>query len=123
MLDRSCELALTLPDVSLRFPPETDVQIRYELQAGMHTVHHSLPFTLPERDALRSVDMLSDFDFKSERIVSREPELVERWHQWLWTDAHQMPQTDVQALGMSAILAEGCTRLTRVLPKILNEPG
>lgn len=64
--------------------------------------------------------MMDDYEFRTDHVLSRQPALVERWHEWLWMDEHKVPQTRVEALGASAILAEGCERLSSVLPKVLG---
>lgn len=122
MLDRDCGRALTSPDTSLLMPPGTDVQTRYELQAGINTVRHCLPWTHSEREILRSPlnQMVEDYEFIGGEIVAREPALADRWHQWLWMGQHGEPQTSIEALGASAVLAEGCKRLSGVLPEVLG---
>ncbi len=118
-LERDCRKALAPAGASLLLPPATDAETRYELQAGIRAVHATLPFTLAERDALRPADASTNPRFEDKQAIA-ETTLVERWHEWLWMDADGRPQTSVEALGASAILAEGCARLSHVLPKILG---
>lgn len=118
MLDREC--GRVLDDKALMLPPWVDLDTRYELQAGVRTVHQIIPFSTPERDALRATDMIRDYEFRSEKVANREPALVERWHRWLWMDEHNAPQTNAEALGASAILAEGCERLRESAREVLG---
>jgi hypothetical protein len=101
--------------------PEADVEERYEVQAAVHAIRHNLPFTPQEREALNETrSVRSDFLFESDRIGAREPALVEEWHRWVWANERQRPRTRKEALGASAILAEGCSRLTQSLRGFLD---
>jgi hypothetical protein len=121
-LEIDCRKALEPAHASLLLPPAADAETRYELQAGIRVVHAILPFTLAERDALRPADVMANPRFEDKQAIA-EPSLVERWHEWLWMDPRGEPQTSVEALGASAILAEGCARLSHVLPRILHWDG
>jgi hypothetical protein len=57
-----------------------------------------------------------------EGLERHEPELIERWHEWLWTDEMGLPQTKVEALGPSLILQEGCVRIERGVHEIFENP-
>jgi hypothetical protein len=120
LLDAECRRALA-PDPlqSLLSPPTGSLDARYELQAGIRVVPHILPFTLDERQRLRPTGV-RDFRFGTEDIVNREPEVVERWHNWVWMDTEREPQKDVKALGASALLAEAGTRISDSLYEILG---
>jgi hypothetical protein len=102
--------------------PEARVEERYEIQAAIHAVRYCLPFGPGTRDVLNQARTMDDFLFESDQITDREPALVEQWHNWVWADEHHAPQTSVHALGASAILAEGCLRLSQYLPTVLGEP-
>jgi hypothetical protein len=100
--------------------PEAEVEERYEVQAAMHTIHHHLPFTAEERNVLHRAQSMSHDSFEGESVAARGPALVQRWHSWVWEDERQVPQTSVEALGASAIVAEGYFRLTQSLPRFLG---
>jgi hypothetical protein len=118
-LEEDCGTVLeTIQGDPLLLSPSTDVATRYELQAGMRTVSAMFPFTGFERMALRHDVKQGNTQFDDENAIG-EPELVDRWHEWLWMDEHGQPQPRIEALGASAVLAEGCARLRRILPTIL----
>jgi hypothetical protein len=122
LLDEDCGKALALEPgrASLLLPPSTDAETRYELQAGIRTVHATVPFIPRERSALRrEAAETGNARFDAPDII-RETALFERWHQWLWMDEHRAPTTTLDALGASGVLAEGCVRLSNVLPKLLG---
>ncbi len=114
-------LAVPSPLALLRdLLPEAEVEERYEVEAATHAVHRHLPFTRQERYALQQAQSMSNFQFETEGITAREPALVEQWHRWVWEDERRVPQTGVEALGASAIVAEGCFRLNQQLPRLLG---
>lgn len=119
-LGQLCTKALHPSYVSLLSPPLTDTETKYELEAGIRTVNAVLPFTSLERDALRREQRERNTRFDDENAI-REVALFERWHEWLWIGERGEPQTSVEALGASAILAEGCGRLSDVVAVIVDE--
>jgi hypothetical protein len=119
LLDEDCGKALKPTHKSLLLPPSADVQTRYELQAGIRTVHATVPFTSVERNALRRDIELGNTAFDDERTIG-EPELMDQWHEWLWMDEHETAQTSVEALGACALLAEGCVRIHTNLREVLG---
>ena len=126
LLDADCAEALQ-PGHELRlWPPDISAETRYGLQAGIRMVHAVLPFTTIERDTLNDRPMQSfaaQFPaVESDELASHEPELVERWHQWLWQDEFGRPQTSVEAIGAAAILMESCRQLFLSLDTILSDP-
>lgn len=121
LLDQDCGEALEpAREVLLLLPPPTDVETRYELQAGIRTVHATLPFSVTERYALQREELEIGNTHFDDNDAIRESALFERWHEWLWMDRHEVPQTSTEALGASAMLAEGCARISHILPKILG---
>jgi hypothetical protein len=118
-LGNSVQAALEWPEfLSLRtLWPEATVDERYVFQSAIHTIHHNLPFSETEREVLASEHNQDDYAFESTTISDRQPELVERWHDWIWSDEHGIPQTQVQFMGASVLLAEGCARLYKVTSK------
>lgn len=127
-LDRYCGLALQESNRVLLWPP-VDATTRYYLQTGIRTVHATLPFTADERQALSSwlpevggrIYRHGSYDDRPE-LADHEPELVERWHEWLWADELGMRQDDRDMLGPSAILAEGCRSIVVGLQEIMDDP-
>ena len=119
-LDLDCMGALESPLAEMLLPPGVTARQRYELSAGALIVREVLPFADDQREKLRIPNMRHDWEFESDRLMARQPRLTERWHEWLWADAHGNPQRDVGQLGASAVLAEGCRRLATVVPRILG---
>ena len=119
LLDAECRRALA-PDPlqSLLSPPTGSLDARYDLQAGIRMIPNLMPFTLDERQRLRPTGV-HDFRFQTDDIVNREPEVVERWHNWVWIDTEREPQASARALGASALLAEAGTRISESLRAIL----
>lgn len=125
VLDIECAEALE-PGHKLRlWPPGVSSEIRYGLQAGIRMVHATLPFTAAERAALQ--EPLHGFreslpEYETPELPTHEPELVARWHDWLWQDELGLPQTDTARLGASAVLAESCGQLVATIDTIRSDP-
>lgn len=120
LLDAECRQALASdPLQSLLSPPTGSLNARYELQAGIRVVTNIMPFTLEERQRLCPTGV-QDYQFETEDVTNREPEVVERWHNWVWTDTEREPQTSARALGASALLAEAGNRISDSLYEILG---
>jgi hypothetical protein len=121
LLDADCRAALAdgsaIPSAMV-----ASAETRYEVHAAIQTVHVVLPFTLAERDVLTSPEMVRNPRFEDESAVP-DTGLLERWHEWLWMDELGVPQTSTEALGASAILQEGCRRLSMSLPKVMGGMG
>jgi hypothetical protein len=88
-------------------------------------IHATLPFTPDERDRL--AEPLGTFldrypAVESDELATHEPELVNRWREWLWTDELGIPQTRAEALGPSAMLDTGYQALAAHLGDILADP-
>jgi hypothetical protein len=114
-------------------PALGDVETRYDLEASIRTVPELLPFTESERYKLRTmpddprgrnVELL-----RFHRAMGHEdgpysiehgpPELLDRWHQWLWVKGDlsvrgESPNPDAQ------VLSEGCYRLAGSLAILLE---
>jgi hypothetical protein len=119
LLDKDCGQALEPDRKAVLLPPSTAVETRYELQAAVRTVHTTLPFIPLEREVLRrEFDETGNTGFADEDAIRRTT-LFERWHEWLWMDEQRAPITSVEALGASAILAEGCARLRNITAGLL----
>jgi hypothetical protein len=120
LLDAECRQALA-PDPlqSLLSPPIGSLDARYELQAGIRVVTNIMPFTLDERRRLCPTGV-QDYQFKTEDVTNREPEVLERWHNWIWIDTEQETQNNVKALCASALLADASTRMSDSLYEILG---
>jgi hypothetical protein len=113
-LDWYCQRILADPE--LLTPEVGSPEAKYDFQAGIYIAHHILPFSLEERGRLCSPDEMPPEKWaRFEESAGREPELVERWHQWIWTDAHGHPTKGSSALGASAILGVAAWRLTESL--------
>lgn len=117
-LDADCEEALQPYRSELLLPVGTDVSNRYEIQAAVRSIHGVFPYSPVTRDLLRKGSS-GNPHFEVEDAIAR-PECFDRWHSWLWMDGHDNPQSSIEALGASAILAEACARLSNVLPKLLD---
>jgi len=118
-LGDSIQTALEWPEfLSLRtLWPEATVDERYVFQSAIHMIHHNLPFSATEREILASEHNQDDYAFHSRTISDHQPELIERWHDWIWSDEEGTPQTQVRFMGASALLAESCARLYQVTSK------
>lgn len=124
ILDTQCALALE-PDRAARLWPPVSAGERYDLQTGVRTVHKTLPFSTDEREVLSARLPESAWvlrEGETPGLKDHEPELVEHWHRWLWTDELGLPQTDLEALGPGLILLEGCKRVARGLHGIMENP-
>jgi hypothetical protein len=121
-LHEDCEQALAPRNSTLLLPPSPGVGVRYELQAGIRIVHGIMPFSLSERHTLRH-DIEVGHLPSDEMGPPIDPALVERWHRWLWMDEQGEPQTNVEALGASAVLGEACERLNLAAREILGWPA
>lgn len=113
------ETALSLPGRSLA--------TRYEIRAASLIVQHTLPFSDVELRALRAPNMLHDLEFQTTGteygivgVAVRQPDLVDRWHDWVWMDQQRKVQRDPSVLGSSAVLAEACGRLAVNLGQVLG---
>ena len=116
------------------WPPDARTDVRYELQASIRMIDATVPFTASERQALTDGPLQAFLDarrgvFSDEalarhehRLADHEPELVARWHQWLWQDELDRPQTNVRAMGASAVLAHSYEQLASSLYIILADP-
>lgn len=134
LVANSCAEALE-PGHGLRlWPPDVRTDVRYDLQASIRMIDSTVPFTGPERRALTDGPLQALLDahrgsISNEHLAAyepnladHEPELVERWHNWLWLDELGRPQTSVRAMGASAVLAYGHERLASALNIILSDP-
>ncbi len=125
LVGRACADALSPGHVLQLWPPGVSVETRYGLQAAMRMVNATLPFTAEERHRL--AEPLQAFlgpagDVESDELAAHEPELVERWHKWLWTDEFGLPHTQGELLGPSAVLDESYKELATHLHEILKDP-
>ncbi|MGA9876801.1 MAG: hypothetical protein WBQ21_13445 [Solirubrobacteraceae bacterium] len=118
-LSQSVQAALEWPQfLSLReLWSEATVGERYVFQSAIHMIHRNLPFSATEMEILASEHNQDDYAFESRTISDHQPELVERWHGWIWSDEEGTPQTQVQFMGASALLAESCARLYQISGK------
>jgi hypothetical protein len=119
LLDEDCKKALEPAHSALLLPPLCDVETRYALQAGIRIVHGTLPFTTAERGTLAQEAKTGNVEFSDGNNISA-PDLISRWHDWLWRDDMNRPGASLEALGASAVLAEGCVQLNIVLRQILG---
>jgi len=111
-LDWCCQQVLA--DPKLLVPEAGSPEAKYAFQAGIYIAHNILPYSQEERSRLgpaelsirRNATSLRDRD-----AASQEPELIERWHEWIWLDTHGRPTSEVSVLGASAILAVAAKRL------------
>lgn len=123
--ERACAEALSPQHFFQLWPPGVSVETRYGLQGAMRMVRAMLPFTAEERRRL--AEPLQAFldppwEVESEELTAHEPELVERWHKWLWTDEFGLTHSQVELLGPSAVLDEGYKELAAHLHDILEDP-
>lgn len=107
------------PDLLL--PEGADTETHYELQAGLRTVEHQLPFRPEQRRALLAPDVIREYEFESGAIEKREPLAVATWHQWLWTTRREGRRTIAEPSAAASVLHEGCTRLAGSLAVILQQ--
>lgn len=119
ILDTDCRRSIADGTV-VPAPNLASVQTRYEVYAGVQTVHAVLPFTLAERDVLLPTYTGIAPLFREDESTVPDAGLLERWHEWLWMDEFERPQNSIEALGASAILLESCTRLCASLLEVMN---
>ncbi|HEY5193097.1 MAG TPA: hypothetical protein VIJ39_04380 [Solirubrobacteraceae bacterium] len=117
-LEERCAMTLAPSGSSLLLLP-ADTTTQYEFQAAVRTVHAIIPFTRSERDVLLSKQSGNGVLEHPDGTVV-EPELVDRWHEWLWMDRDGVPQNSTETLGASAILGESAARLSTSLVQILG---
>jgi hypothetical protein len=123
--ERACAEALSPEHFFQLWPPGVNVETRYGLQAAMRMVQATLPFTDEERHRL--AEPLQAFldppwEVESGELAAHEPEMVEHWHKWLWTDEFGLPHTHIELLGPSAVLDESYRVLAAHLHGILDDP-
>jgi hypothetical protein len=118
-LDR--DAVTVMADDRLLQPSHVDVQTRHEFAAGVLLVHRLLPFSEDERARLRGPTWMLDDRWVPE-AVEREPELVDRWHKWVWTDEHGIVQR-AASTGASGVLAIACGQLVTTLHQIGRIPS
>lgn len=116
------------------WPPDVRADVRYELQASIRMIDATVPFTASERQALTDGPLQAFLNYYNgtfydealarheHRLADHEPELVNRWHDWLWQDELDRPQTCVRAMGASAVLAHSYEQLASSLYIILADP-
>ena len=123
--ERACAEALSPEHFFQLWPPDVSVETRYGLQAAMRMVQATLPFTSEERQRLAE-PLQTPLDYglevESDELAAHEPELVEHWHKWLWTDEFGLTHSQVELLGPSAVLDKGYQELAAHLHDILNDP-
>ncbi len=134
MLTNHCAEALEPGHVLRLWPPDVRTDTRYNLQASIRIVDATVPFTGQERQALTDGPLQALLDAHrggfndnvlaayEPALADHEPELVERWHKWLWLDELGRPQTDRKVMGASAVLAYSHERLASALNIILSDP-
>jgi hypothetical protein len=125
VLDRYCVEALTPSHVLQLWPPGVSPETRYGLQAAIRMIHATLPFTPEEREILATplAGFLGSYQLaESEDLATHAPELVNRWHEWLWTDELGIKQTQVEALGPSSVFDVSLQALTSHLDEIFSDP-
>jgi hypothetical protein len=119
-LSKSIVAATTLPTfMSLRdLWPDATVDERYVFQSAILTIRGTLPFTADEQAVLASEHNEDDWAFESMAITEHQPELVERWHDWIWSDERGYSLApEAPRMGPSVMLAESCDRLYRLTEK------
>jgi len=95
---------------------EHSAEARYEIEAAIGVLPRVTPYDFGERMRLgASAHRMADSWDGS--VGEREPELVERWHQWLWGEwigPAGQPQGD------PALLLTACSRLNTSVPVALG---
>lgn len=115
-LDLSCRGTVDTAG-ALSLPVSASTANQYEVLAAAYVLPRLIPFTLDEIGRLRpKPDIMADYHFERGLVTQREPRLVERWHEWIWTGRTE------GAAGPGDLLVEGCDRLSEALSRILDEP-
>jgi hypothetical protein len=126
VLDHYCAEALTTSHILQLWPPGVGAETRYGLQAAIRMIHATLPFTPDEREKvtkpLAASLIVRSQIADSEELAAEASELVNRWHEWLWTDELGIKQTQIEALGPSAVLDVSLRALTAHLDEIFADP-
>jgi len=117
-LDPDCREAVT-GDVLSALPASIPAATRYEVHGAVHTLAATMPLTIDEQLALTTPGLSSNPRFADGSAIAQQ-DLVERWHDWLWSDEVEGSRYGARALGSSAIYAEGCSHLVEAVPVVLG---
>ena len=94
--------------------------VRYDVEAGILMIPRLLPFTNLDLPRLRAA---SEGTYP-EGMAEREPELVARWHRWLWESPQNVEGSTPSGTadyGGSSELALASSRLASGLKVVLGE--
>jgi hypothetical protein len=103
-------------------PPLPDPAKRYDIEAAIRTIPDLIPFTWRECELIRGTkkDEAGYYGGIDDDPSNERPELLSRWHEWLWTPkspgeraAVPNPEAEVLAIGY-ACLAEGMLGATAI---------
>jgi hypothetical protein len=112
ILDIASEHALKQKEAAPLLSRDTDVLTAYRWEAALLTVGRVMPFDKSERIGfLFGQRHMEDPRGFGARVTEQYPELVDRWHRWLWLNLDGEPVRTREALGASAVLAMACSDL------------
>jgi hypothetical protein len=115
-IERYCRHLLMGDMGSFLTPPLPDPAKRYDIESAIRTIPSVIPFTRYECESIRDTkwDEAGFYAGVDDDPGITRPELLTRWHEWLWTpkaDSGQRtdePNPEAQALAASyARLSEG----------------
>jgi hypothetical protein len=131
-LDRGCEYFMGKePDMLPRLPQavyEGGSEARYEVQAALHVIPKivAVPFVL-DRYRLRQRQSPDEIlEAWGENMAKREPVVVARWHDWLWSSHQRMLRTEPSYetgpddYGDSSMLMVAASRLAEALEPVVR---
>lgn len=121
-LERSCSRLLRQhpdgPAASLAVPT-APVEALYGVEAAIRMVPPLMPFERSELDRLARPTFLFGDEWGQD-VAEREPQLVNRWHEWLWEGRDTEPVEPSHR--SAALLGIATSRLCEQLPQ-LDEPS
>lgn len=97
-------------------PPLSDPAKRYDIEAAVRTIPDLVPFTQDECERIRGSQFYTDgYHTGPQDISNTEPELLARWHEWLWTPKDDPSQRASEPNPEAEALAAGYTRLAEAM--------
>jgi hypothetical protein len=103
-------------------PPIGEARDRYEAEAAIHTIPSVLPFTRREHQVLSgNKDRRNNFQFEHGigDTALGQIALVERWHDWLWTNPESTSERRASPGPDAQVFAIACARLSNALGEIM----
>lgn len=120
-LSKQCTYATGAKDTlglvsSMRANATGDLDVRYGIEASVRLIPSLMPYNQAEVERLHT-ERYRWFELWADSMIQQEPELVTRWHRWIWdTQADDTPE----GRGDASLLALACSRLAMGLEVFLG---